>query len=729
MIFFLKKNFFFFQLNVLLGLLAVLESLELAEVDALLQQIGRAKQQPQAVSGLVSLLQQRRSRVQDEGAREVLAKLAARLKREADGSRDGLAKTLQVAELHVQALARPFVHLLLDKAWFDPREGRAAAHDVAAVAVQNQGRELVERGRTLASLVGDVRDASPAQASELKRLVASLLGKARAHLSNGAEKAEMAEICRLLYGELAAVASSQRQEVQALLQKQYFAKGDLVTTLLRLSLIAVGSDESATTTSQLKYVWPPKKKQASKPVTASSPVKVVARVPPPSTTGNDSKLLPFMGVCVVCKEDVHGRVVKALNGVFHPDHFSCTACRRIIAVHESFMADPHQPLRPVCTACGAKALSQSSSSRAPVQSLPGTLGPCGTCGRGVTGQHVAALGKIYHAACLQCGQCGRTIGPSDPLARGDGGFPVCIKCSAGKPVVGGPAPVVSVSAKKQPTPPPPPPSASLLRVCGECQQDLGDNDALTDAGQFFHKECFVCCECRKGLGSDFFMSSGQRMCRECYKFAMFKCFACMLPLHKHGSDVQYNGHLYHLSCAPRGVAGVSAPPSQVAKKPLPTPVMVDSPLSSPPPSPPPVRPQWEERLSSSSSSSEPPPTPPARRPVDARDDLDDLVSEFLQMDEAPPHEVPLPAPLMRTSRASRASGIRVEACWSCGAGNPIDYIECLECGEAGLIAERGSEFSLPEEGEVVQFDDFNRRSSSVADEDQLSALILELGDI
>lgn len=703
----------------MLGVVAVLESLELANVESLLKQIRLVKEQTgvrSAVSELVSLLKSRRSTLQDDAARDVLGKLATRLDHEASSGKDTLLRTLQVAELHFQALARPFSQVLLEKSWFDPREGRVAAHNVASVAVQNQGRELVERGRKLANVVANVTDAETKRVNELKRLVATLLGKARSHLENGAEKAEMAEICRQLYDQLAKVASEQRQNVEALLQKNHLAKGDLIKGLLRVGLVAVGSDSHSTSSVKLEYVWPAKKKTAKVVAAASPVVAVAAAAKKPQQQHQqsaDSKLLPFMGVCSVCKEDVHGRVVKALNAVFHPDHFACSSCRRVIAAHESFMADPAHPLRPVCSACGSQAVARAASTAGrPMQSLPGSLGPCGTCGRGVAGEHVSVLGKIFHAACLQCGNCGRTMRPSEQLAKGEGGFIICAVCANPSAALAAPRAVAAPppAASKKPAP-----RVSARRVCAECRLDLEDGEALMDAGELFHRLCFVCKTCKQPLGADFFMSGGQRQCRECYKFDMYKCFACMKPLHKHGSDVEHNGRLYHLSCAPRPLA--------LPSKPLPQPAA--SPASSPPPSPPAARPpRWSGDEASSSSSSSSIEPPPRRPPPAGRDDLDDLMSEFLM--EENPEQVPLSAPLLRTSRSSRASGAKVETCWSCGAANPVDYIECRECGEAGLVGEeRGSVFSLPVQGQVVEFD----RDSSVADEDQLSALIMELGDI
>lgn len=363
------------------------------------------------------------------------------------------------------------------------------------------------------------------------------------------------------------------------------------------------------------------------------------------------------------------------------------------------------------------------------------------------------MGKVFHQGCLQCDKCGRTLSSSDKLAKSEGGFPICSSCAGGVAVSTHAAAksVVAVAPAKRTAAAP---KFSNLRVCGGCGQDLGDSDALMDAGEFFHKHCFTCSECSQLLGSDFFVTAGKRHCRECYKFAMFKCFACMLPLHKHGSDVQHDGHMYHLACAPRGrpaaetsppIAAVAVSPTPAASvavakpsaqpparrpvlptKPLPSPGP-ESPANSPPPSPPPPRPRWSReeqpaapRWSGSAS--------PETVRLDAEDDLDDLVNEFLRNDEPAPAVVPLPAPLLRTSRSSRASGGRVESCWACGSANAVGYSNCETCGEASLDDQSGT-FALPEQGEVADFGSSLIRRSSVADEDQLSALILELGDI
>jgi hypothetical protein len=731
--FFLFFSFFFScfkKFDVLLGVLFVLESLEQASVETILKQISSVKHSSSSVSDVVELLRARRSNLQDDAAREILAKLAFRLEQEStSGSKESLSRTLQVAVSHMQALLRPFTASLNDKAWFDPRAARTAAHSVAAAAVQGQGRELVERGRGLATLVAEIGDVDAEKMAGLKSLTAKLLALARAHISSGAEKAGMAEICRQLYSAFADVATLQHQVMQAYLVKHHLAKGELVSTLLRLHLVAIGSD-AFSTTSQLHYFWPAKKRTSQQQHMStggnSATTNGAHHLPPvlvnsaAARGGAADAKLPFLGSCCVCKEDIRGRIMKALNGMYHPEHFSCTGCARVIAVHESFMADPSHPLRPVCTACSSKALAHASLTVRPMQPAAGNHGPCAKCGRAVVGDHVTAVGKMFHPSCLQCGSCSRIMNATEKLTKGENGFLICSSCAAPSTVLATPKKVAS-SVKQMVVP------RFSRRMCSTCKGEVAEGNVLMDGSEFFHRECFNCGECKQALGADFFLSGGKRLCRECYKFSMYKCFACMLPLHKHGSDVQHGGHMFHLSCAPRGVV---ASPASAPSKPLPLPEDV-SPSSSPPPSPPPSRPRWSRNEDSSIH----PVSAPAPRwsqhdiedeeviaPSSTEADLDDLMNEFMTRDEEEPAAIPLQTPLMRTSRSSRASGARVEACWSCGEPNNIDYILCSACGEPGLV---GGEVELPEHGEV--FDGMSRRS--VADEDQLSALILELGDI
>ncbi len=734
---------------VLSGLLAVLEAVENVAIKSMQKQIrtlrkdavpsGNEREARSAGDKLVAQLRARKSETHDELVKETVSKLGARLEKELAAwspskSDASLVRTLQVAETHLDTLSRPFGSKILEAAWFDPRPARVAAHGLAAAAVAKDGRDVVERARGLAACVAQAELVDVDEAARLRTGAAKLLALARSHLSaGGAHKGDLAEQCRVIYAGFAQVATLQHRELHTRLQKMHLATGDVVAATLRMSLVALGSD--AASTLQTGFVWPAKSRSGGAAAathngrnvgTSNGNVKYVVATTKasPSVVASDSQL-PYMGTCCVCKGDIRGRIVKAMNGMYHPEHFACTGCRRMIQVHESFMSDPQRPLQPVCSACSAKVLSQSSLATRPMQPSQNSHGPCGKCGRSVEGDHVAAMNKVFHPGCLQCGDCGRLLKTIDRLAKGKGGFIVCSACASPAAITSMSTAVSLPSKQKHPAAN----ASAIQRTCAECRRNIGDEKAFFDGPDMLHRACFVCSVCTKFLGektSEFFVAAGKRQCSECYKQSMFKCFSCLQPLHKNGAEVQLEGHLYHLSCAPARKA-----PS----KPLPAPVADSSPASSPPPSPPAARPpRWSRESTSDSDASAGASRSALAAAAADEDELDGLVAELMESARGEPERVSLQAPLMRTSRSSLPSGRLADACWACGEPNEEGYAACQVCGEA---SESGAgnvsaleNWTVPEEDELSMFRDSTAgRGSDAADDDQLSALILELNDI
>ena len=100
---------------------------------------------------------------------------------------------------------------------------------------------------------------------------------------------------------------------------------------------------------------------------AKRPSRHVTAAPSSTAPSPSSSVAAHMGTCSACGDAVRGRVVHALGASFHPDHFTCTVCRRVIAAHESFAADTAHPQRPLCTGCSSSRRADLAAAARPVQ--------------------------------------------------------------------------------------------------------------------------------------------------------------------------------------------------------------------------------------------------------------------------------------------------------------------------------------------------------------------------
>jgi paxillin len=128
-------------------------------------------------------------------------------------------------------------------------------------------------------------------------------------------------------------------------------------------------------------------------------------------------------------------------------------------------------------------LGATTPNKSSGQTTAGNQQRCAYCQIEINGQAVMALHKYWHPEHFKCADCQQPIGIGAFQER-DG------KAYCGRHAEGGP-------------------------VCHKCQQDLRGS-FLKACGNTFHKECFICVDCNKSLGSEPFVNKGgSPQCKPC----------------------------------------------------------------------------------------------------------------------------------------------------------------------------------------------------------------------
>ncbi|TRY91700.1 hypothetical protein DNTS_003340 [Danionella cerebrum] len=156
----------------------------------------------------------------------------------------------------------------------------------------------------------------------------------------------------------------------------------------------------------------------------------------------------FAPCCHQCGEFVVGRVIKAMNGSWHPNCFCCDGCQVVLAdtgfvrsgsrhlcrpchVRERaqaqgkficqrcqmviegaplvYRSDPYHPDHFSCSHCGKELTSEARELRSELFCLPChdklCVPICGACRRPIEGRIVNALGKHWHVEHFVCTKC------------------------------------------------------------------------------------------------------------------------------------------------------------------------------------------------------------------------------------------------------------------------------------------------------------------------------------
>jgi len=143
-----------------------------------------------------------------------------------------------------------------------------------------------------------------------------------------------------------------------------------------------------------------------------------------------------------------------------------------------------------CSSCGATTGAQLPSprtqqpERTPSQS--GDSGDtCFGCKKSVSTTGVRAMDKLWHKECFSCKKC-KTSLLSGSFVAGDDGYPLCANCY----------------------------DENFGKKCGKCKKNISGIFLNID-GQDYHKECFVCNNCKNPFDSGYFMKDGAPLCKNC----------------------------------------------------------------------------------------------------------------------------------------------------------------------------------------------------------------------
>eukprot|EP01118_Nematostelium_gracile_P009340 TRINITY_DN3136_c0_g1_i1.p1 TRINITY_DN3136_c0_g1~~TRINITY_DN3136_c0_g1_i1.p1 ORF type:complete len:310 (-),score=58.81 TRINITY_DN3136_c0_g1_i1:39-968(-) len=182
-------------------------------------------------------------------------------------------------------------------------------------------------------------------------------------------------------------------------------------------------------------------------------------------------------------------------------------------------------------------------SKAPVPT--GSADVCGKCGQSVSGEHILALGKIWHTDHFTCDDCGTNL-------KGDfyetDGRRVCKDCTEKK---------FNCDGCKLPI------TAEYLLLdnkvyhegclpknqCAKCRNPISGSSVMA-LDKHWHQECFTCLTCGKKLGESFYIKDNAPQCEACTGAnnvgSNTNCVTCGKQLS--GSYVAFQSNGYHPDC-------------------------------------------------------------------------------------------------------------------------------------------------------------------------------------
>ena len=173
-------------------------------------------------------------------------------------------------------------------------------------------------------------------------------------------------------------------------------------------------------------------------------------------------------------------------------------------------------------------------------------GNCARCQQPISGEHVLALGKMWHTNHLNCSTCNK--GLQGEFFDHNNNY-ICKECmerdfrcsKCQQPITG--EYFTGNGLKLHP-------HCVTRNRCHKCGEEIpgGETSAL---GKFWHSSCFSCFNCAKPLDTTFYPKNNEPFCRECASGTSggsksTSCSVCGQGIS--GSYVAYQNKNYHDNC-------------------------------------------------------------------------------------------------------------------------------------------------------------------------------------
>uniref|UniRef100_A0A5K3F2K1 Paxillin n=1 Tax=Mesocestoides corti TaxID=53468 RepID=A0A5K3F2K1_MESCO len=187
-------------------------------------------------------------------------------------------------------------------------------------------------------------------------------------------------------------------------------------------------------------------------------------------------------LCQKCCQPVIGKVITALGGVWHPEHFTCAYCQKNV-VHEFFYEHEGAPY---CTECHLSLFAPK----------------CAFCGEAIVDRCLETMGYFWHPEHFFCQGC-HTPFVENATAHEHHGKVFCPDCYYSR----------------------------CSERCGGCGRPIIDT-YITALEQPWHEECFKCKDCGMNLtGQNFCTEGGSLYCEKHHRRnSGMICTACQEPI-------------------------------------------------------------------------------------------------------------------------------------------------------------------------------------------------------
>lgn len=158
----------------------------------------------------------------------------------------------------------------------------------------------------------------------------------------------------------------------------------------------------------------------------------------------------FLAKCAQCSQYIEDDCLKAMERMWHPEHFQCTSCQTIISSDMSYRSKDCQPY---CEACYAAAvLPKCDNCSKPILDRVlsvkdfnnkeeqhfcsdcyhnSVLPKCARCTQPITDKALKAFDKQWHVGCFVCVDCKTTFEGSRNFYSLSG-QPICGPCAGVK---------------------------------------------------------------------------------------------------------------------------------------------------------------------------------------------------------------------------------------------------------------------------------------------------------